>query len=106
MMSITVSVDQVADAAYIRLSESAVENTVEVNDEVLVDLDSMRVVVGIELLQISAEIPFTELVEKFHVHSQQVELLRLLKPSIAQTVLSGGNDGVANPAPRSVLEAA
>jgi hypothetical protein len=41
------------------------------------------VVVGIEVLDLAAELPFHALVIEYHVDSRQVELLRLLRPSIS-----------------------
>lgn len=79
----SVSVDIDADAAYITMSDASVDSTVEVSDEVLVDLDAYRVVVGIEFLRIEAEIPFQRLIDDFHVHSSDIEKLRALRPSIS-----------------------
>jgi uncharacterized protein YuzE len=93
----SVSVDIEANAAYITMSDEPIVSTIEVTDEVLVDLDAMRVVVGIEVLRIDAEIPFTRLVDEFHVHSDDVELLRLLRPNVgAAFSLKQGTDGIAS----------
>ena len=78
----TVEVDTTADAAYISMSDEPVAETVQVSDDVLVDFDNVRVVVGIELLRIDAEIPFQKLIDECHVHSGDVERLRRLRPSI------------------------
>lgn len=48
--SIRIDIDQSADAAYIRLSDKAVARTVELTDDVYVDLDDLGVAVGIEIL--------------------------------------------------------
>jgi len=77
-----VEVDTTADAAYISMSNEPVADTVQVTDEVLVDFDEFRIAVGIELLRIDAEIPFQKLIDDCHVHSDDVETLRKLRPSI------------------------
>jgi uncharacterized protein YuzE len=101
-----VSVDVEADAAYITMSDSPVVNTVQVTDGVLVDLDALRVVVGIEVLRINADIPFQRLIDEYHVHSDDVELLRLLRPNVgAAFSLRQGSDGVASPAREGILVA-
>lgn len=78
-----VAVDLDADAAYIRLSGGPIQRTQDVTDDVLVDLDEFAMVVGVELLSVNAVIPFQRLVDEFHVHSDVVEQLRRLRPSIA-----------------------
>lgn len=83
MNNITVQVDRDADAAYIQLFDGAVVRSVAVGDDVVVDLDEMNVVVGVEMLHLNAEIPYSELVSQYHVHSDVTELLRRLRPSIS-----------------------
>jgi uncharacterized protein YuzE len=91
-----VPVDTALNAAYIQLSESGVASTVELNDEINIDLDEFGVAVGIEVLDERAPLPFTDLVDRFHVHSEVVELLRLIRPDV-NTYLSFslGNDGAS-----------
>ncbi|TFC20062.1 DUF2283 domain-containing protein [Cryobacterium algoritolerans] len=99
-----VSIDIEANAAYIAMSDEPVASTKHVTDVVLVDLDAMNVVVGIEVLRIDGEIPFQRLIDEFHVHSKDVELLRLLRPNVgAAFSLHHGTDGVAAPARSGVL---
>ncbi|TDW91123.1 DUF2283 domain-containing protein [Kribbella sp. VKM Ac-2566] len=94
MPSITIEVDTVLDTAYIRLAESPVARTVEHNEEINIDLDSFNVAIGIELLAEGAPVPFTDLVERYHVHTDVVELLRLIRPDVASYLeLTKGNDG-------------
>lgn len=45
-----------------------------------VDLDELGLVVGVEMLQLAAQIPFSALVTEFHVRSDVIETLRLLRP--------------------------
>lgn len=79
----SVSVDYDANAAYVMMSDEPIVSTAQASDDVLVDLDELRMVVGIEFLRIDAVIPFQRLIDDFHVHSDDVERLRALRPSIA-----------------------
>jgi len=83
MSQIKLEVDLVAGAAYVRLSSAAIHHTVEATEDVLIDLDELNIVVGIEVLRLSAEIPFGRLVDDFHVHTDVVDLLRQIQPSVA-----------------------
>ncbi|MFP3670919.1 DUF2283 domain-containing protein, partial [Priestia sp. SIMBA_032] len=74
---------EAADAAYIELSKNKVVRTVEVNDSVLLDLDEYNIAVGVEVLELSAEIPFVRLNKEYHVHSEVVDLLRMIYPDVA-----------------------
>lgn len=80
-IKVALELDLEADAAYIRLSVEAVAQTCEVNELILVDLDRNGIVVGIETLGINAPIPFAELETRFHVHSDVIAVLRLVRPS-------------------------
>ena len=89
-------VDAVADAAYIRLSSSPVARTFEPTSQVLIDLDELNVVVGVEVLSLSAAIPFTQLHEVFHLRSEVVTGLRQIRPTVASfRSLTTGADGVS-----------
>jgi len=94
---VSVAIDRTADAAYIRLSQNPVRRTVEVTSEVLLDLDAMNIAVGIEVLRLDAEIPYTELITKYHIHSEVIEKVRRIRPSVASFVFSSGPAGVSNP---------
>jgi len=91
--SISVHIDHEADAAYIQLSKEKVVRTVEVTDSVLIDLDEYNIAVGIEVLELSAELPFTRLHTEYHVHSDVVDILRLIRPSVAGFIsVTSGTD--------------
>jgi len=103
---VEISLDSEIDAAYVALSDHEVARTCQVNDEVLVDLDEHDVVVGIEVLRIDAELPFAELTDRYHVHSDVVGLLRLMRPTVSGFVswtFSQGHDGVASAENRRTL---
>lgn len=82
-MSIKITVDQTVGAAYVELSSNDVVETADLGDGILVDLDDMRVVVGIEVLNLEAELPLARLREEFHVHRSVVALMDRLRPSIS-----------------------
>lgn len=94
MKGIRIEVDLEVDAAYIGLSDAAVARTVELSDQVLVDLDEFGVAVGIEVLDRSVPLPLSELVERYHVRSEVVDLLGLLRPGVSSFFeLTRGTDG-------------
>ena len=102
MSGITIEVDQSVDAAYITLSDQPVVRTVQHNEAVLIDLDQFGCAVGIEFLDQSTLIPFQELVDDYHVHSDVVELLRLVRPDVASFIdVTRGNDGSTVGSPTS-----
>lgn len=90
----TVSVDLDANAAYIKMTSREVAKSVEAGSGVLVDLDELGVVVGIEVLSIDAEIPYSRLITDFHVHRDDVEILRMLRPSVRASIMRS-NDGTS-----------
>lgn len=81
-MSIDVSYDLVLNVAYIRTMDRPVARTCELTEEVLVDLDEFGVLVGIELLSMQAELPLTDLRDRFHVPADVLTVLNLLRPSV------------------------
>lgn len=96
-MSITIEVDTVLHAAYIQLSDEEVTRTVDFSEDIQIDLDRHGVAVGIEVLDEQAALPFTELTERFHVHSEVIELLRLIRPDVnSYLAFTQGNDGVSS----------
>lgn len=93
---IVLEVDAVADSAYIRLSDSKVRKTVELTEDVLIDLDEFNVVVGVEVLTLHADIPFDRIEVEHHVHSTVVEALKRIRPSVGSFLnLQTGTDGTS-----------
>lgn len=90
-------VDDVADAAYIQLTPGKVNSTRHVTADVLVDLGEHDVVIGVEVLRRTAEIPFDRLTSEFHVHSAVIDLLKTIQPSVAAFTVTQGHDGYADP---------
>ena len=52
----TVEVDKEADALYIRLADSSIEETIEFSDSIFADLDVKGNVVGLELINLSTHV--------------------------------------------------
>ena len=97
MNQIRLEIDLMANAGYIRLSDELTHRTVQVTEDVLIDLDVMNVVVGIEVLTLSAAIPFSRLVDDFHVHTDVVEAVRHIQPSLSGVLgLSQGSEGTTD----------
>ena len=88
-----VTIDNDAEAAYISMTSRDVTESRELGDGIIVDLDNMRVVVGIEILGLDTRIPFRRLVDEFHVHSEDIEILREIQPSISGFLMQVSTDG-------------
>lgn len=83
---ISVEVDYNAGAAYIELSDNEIARTVEVNRDIMVDVDEMGVAVGIEVLDLAARVPVTDLCRQFHIHSDVELAVRSVLPSLSGLV--------------------
>lgn len=86
-------IDLDAEAAYLRLADSAITSTKNVTEAVLVDLDELNMVVGIEVLDLDTAIPFSVLTDKFHVHSEQMVALRQLGRTPRSFMLNASPQG-------------
>jgi uncharacterized protein YuzE len=91
--SFSVSVDIDLQCAYITLSTNEIIETRFLSDQLNVDLDEFGFVVGIECLNLSADIPFPQLEKDFHLHSSMTAKVISLLPSVRQSLLSKGSDG-------------
>lgn len=66
----------------------------ELTSDVLIDLDEFHVVVGVEVLTLHADIPFDRIETDYHVHSNVVEALKRIRPSVGSFLsLQTGTDG-------------
>lgn len=79
---VTLETDLEADAAYLRISDGDVLNTVQIGTDINVDMDSNDLVVGVELLSLRARIPYATLQERFGVRPSVVSELRSLPATI------------------------
>lgn len=102
---IQVEIDPAASAAYITLSTNPVARTQEVTEAVMVDLDDHGVAVGIEVLDLGAKMPYEQLCTYYHVHSDVVDILKTIRPSIKvwSVSITSGPDGTSVPAAKQNL---
>lgn len=102
-MSATLVVDHSTDAAYLKLGDAEIDETCEVSEYVLVDLDEMRIVVGVEVLTLDAYIPREQLIRDFHMRAEDLAVLDSIRPNVTSFVQRQTAPlGVA--APQGVLE--
>lgn len=95
------------DVAYLTLSDAEVATTVEYSDDIVVDLDALNVVVGIEFLSMGTTIPLTDLATRFHIPNEVAAAINMLLPSIETRIqITSGTDPVtsvhANQLPRAL----
>lgn len=50
-MLYTITYDTQADAVYVKMSEAPIDETVQLNDNLVVDYDGNKEIVGVEILQ-------------------------------------------------------
>lgn len=97
MATIDVEVDTSVNAAYVRLSNEPVARTVEFDELIMIDLDALNMVVGIEVLDEGTPLPFDALLHDYHVHTDVIELLRLIRPDVSSFLrLTMGTDGASS----------
>jgi len=101
---IRVEIDQATELAYIELAPSTVARTEEFSPEINVDLDEYGMVVGIEILSVTAEsdvASIARLAEHYHIPSGVVELLpvavRAIEDWTRHTAVIGSASGLAAP---------
>jgi uncharacterized protein YuzE len=84
---ITLSVDTSVGAAYIQLSDEPIVETVEVTPAVQVDVDATGTVVGVELLNLAADLPVEVLNRSFQFPTPvDAQMLLYIRPSIGAGV--------------------
>jgi len=99
---VVVEVDRVASCAYVRFGDQPVARSVAHTEEINIDLDEYGMVVGIEVLDLAARMPFTALISEYHVDSAKVDLLRNICPTIPGFVARFHREGSLSPSPRPV----
>ncbi len=100
---LVVQVDPAANAAYLRLSDSPIAKTEELNDWVLVDVDATGGVVGVELLGLTSAIPLKELQSEYGLSAEAADLIEKLKHSIAGIWSHGSAPDTVRRLPAPVL---
>jgi uncharacterized protein YuzE len=89
---VSLTIDDEAEAAYLRLGPGPVARTVEFNDAICVDLDALDVVVGVEVLDLGTKVPLDELVAKYHINSAALALLKAsIRPGHPSSVAAASN---------------
>lgn len=78
----SITVDPAAGACYVKLSHDPVAYTEEFSDAFLVDLDEYGVAVGIEILDLSAPVPLTDLYRQLHIRKDDEPYLAKLLPTL------------------------
>jgi uncharacterized protein YuzE len=68
--------------AYFKFSDSKVHRTVELNDDLNIDLDAEGKPVGIEFLRSSPTVPFDRLRDEFAFKLAELDLIRRVLPTI------------------------
>lgn len=68
--------------AYFKFSDSKVYRTVELNDDLNIDLDAEGKPVGIEFLRSSPTVPFDRLRNEFAFKLAELDLIRRVLPTI------------------------
>jgi len=71
-----VTIDPVADALYMRLSDTRIHDSEEVKPGIILDYDDQHNLIGIEILRISERVPSTSLksvlIESHRRHPERV----------------------------------
>lgn len=94
---IKLNVEPKHDVAYLTISDADVATTVEYSDEILVDLDALNMVIGIEFLSVGTKIPLTDLAARFHIPNDVVAGINMLLPSVQTRIqITSGTDPVTN----------
>ncbi|OBK91491.1 DUF2283 domain-containing protein [Mycolicibacter sinensis] len=97
---ITLSIDTEVDAAYIKVSDHSVAKTIEISDDVQIDIDSTGTLVGVELLDLAAEIPADEIAARCQLPFPEimmalVDARPLLRAASISSSISSSNSGQA-----------
>ena len=89
---VSLTIDDEAEAAYLRLGPGPVARTVEFNEAIFVDLDALDVVVGVEVLDLGTTVPLDELVARHHINSAALALLKAsIRPAHPQSVAAAAS---------------
>lgn len=82
----TITVDPGVGACYIRLSDRPVARTEEFSDTLLVDLDRYGDAVSLEVLDLTAQLPLTDLCRQLHIHTDDEPHLSRLLPNLQHSL--------------------
>lgn len=88
-MTVNISIDDIARAAYISFRAGDVAETRLINDMVLADLDEQGAVIGLEVVGLATDIPYGDLY-RLGVPEEHVEALRSFRPSMFSLAMASG----------------
>ena len=80
----SVKIDTSAQVAYVQFSSAGIAKSCELGDDIILDFDGYNRVIGIEILDFDARIPFADLSKKYHVPSDVVDYVRIIQPTFRQ----------------------
>lgn len=96
--SVEIDIDLIAEAVYFRLSENAVQESIEAQPDIIVDLDQHGVVVGVEMLRLGAVVPWDAVAQRFHIRSEVRAILDAVEATYVHGIsLTQGFDSVTVP---------
>jgi uncharacterized protein YuzE len=90
-----ISIDLELNSAYIQISKGEVARTVSITSEINLDLKEDSSVLGIELLDLDADLPFALLSDSYKVEPTVLEMIHNLIPNLKQTKLFGMTEGTS-----------
>jgi uncharacterized protein YuzE len=90
------SIDLELNSAYIQISKGELTRTVSITNQINLDLKEDSSVLGIELLSLDADIPFTLLEEIYNVAPAVLSMIRNLAPNLLQTKLFSMSEGTSS----------
>ncbi|MDK8845762.1 DUF2283 domain-containing protein [Corynebacterium sp. MSK297] len=90
-MQIQVTRSRDMEAGYIELAERAVSHSEELGDGIIVDLDELDCVVGLELLSLRYIPPMEKIVSRFHVKASEQDLLRVALTHLMRMTATSGS---------------
>lgn len=78
---VKLEIDMTLGVAYMRLSSNPVARTIQLSETMLLDIDAMGIVVGLELLDFDEKVS-ADLLKKHHVHSDVADEFAKLQPTL------------------------
>ena len=68
--------DRALGVAYLRRSGEQIKHTIELSDVINIDLDRNGTLVGVELLDLTRDLPDSELTSRFGLDEEELQLLK------------------------------
>lgn len=83
MTNLRLSIDQVASAAYIQLTDEEFSRTIEVSPSCFVDLDELDRAIGVELL-LPVTVSYQDILDRVHISSEYAGAVQQALAAIPQ----------------------